>query len=132
MDAFHSDDHLASWCGLSPGNHKSAGKKKTTRVKAGNNYVKTILCQCAHAASNTKGTYIASRYWSIKARRGPQKAAIATARKMITTLYHMIKNKQMYQEPGPDAYLIARHQNRVKSMKKKLESLGYEVVEKAV
>lgn len=28
MDVFHSEDHLASWCGLSPGNHESAGKKK--------------------------------------------------------------------------------------------------------
>lgn len=28
MEAFHSAHHLASWCGLSPGNHESAGKKK--------------------------------------------------------------------------------------------------------
>lgn len=28
MDTFHSANHLASWCGLSPGNHESAGKKK--------------------------------------------------------------------------------------------------------
>jgi transposase len=28
MDVFPSADHLASWAGLSPGNHESAGKKK--------------------------------------------------------------------------------------------------------
>lgn len=101
-------------------------------MKAGNNYVKTILCQCAHAAANTKDTYISSRHWSIRARRGPQKAAIATARKTITTLYHMLKNKQYYCEPGPDAYKVSRQKNRVRSMKKKLEALGYEVTEKVV
>lgn len=94
--------------------------------------MKTILCQCAHAAANTKNTYISSRHWSIRARRGPQKAAVATARKMITALYHMIKNVQVYQEPGPDAYMASRQKNRIRSMKKKLESLGYEVVEKAI
>ena len=59
MDVFHSEDHLASWCGLSPANNESAGKK-TTQVRSGNNHVKTILCQCAHAAANTKKTYISS------------------------------------------------------------------------
>ncbi len=28
MEVFHSAAHLASWCGLSPGNNESAGKKK--------------------------------------------------------------------------------------------------------
>lgn len=126
MESFHSADHLASWCGLSPGNHESAGK----RVKAGNNHIKTILCQCAHATANTKNTYISSRYWSIKARRGPQKAAIATDRKIIVTLYHMLKNKANYLEPGPDAYTKARQKNKERALKKKLEALGYEVIEK--
>lgn len=130
MEVFHSEDHLASWCGLSPGCNESAGKKKSTRVKAGNNYVKTLLCQCAHAASNTKNTYISARYWSIKARRGPQKATIATARKTITSLYHMLKTKTYYEEPGPDVYKEARKKNKARTMIKKLETLGYEVKEK--
>ncbi len=33
MEVFHSDDHLASWCGLSPGNNESAGKKKQHESK---------------------------------------------------------------------------------------------------
>lgn len=77
----------------------------------------------------TKNTYISSRYWSIKARRGPQKAAVATARKTVTTLYHMIKNKQFYLEPGPDVYTKAKQRNKVNALKKKLEALGYEVID---
>ncbi len=130
MKVFHSEDHLASWCGLSPGSNESAGKKKSTRTKEGNNYIKTILCQCAHAAANTKNTYIAARHWSIKARRGPQKAAVATARKMITTIYHMICNNTYYREAGPDVYKEARSKNKTRSMIKSLHALGYEVIEK--
>lgn len=33
MDAFNSPDHLASWCGVSPGNHESAGKKKLPELR---------------------------------------------------------------------------------------------------
>lgn len=94
--------------------------------------MKTVLCQCAHAVAFTKDTYISSRHWSIRARRGPQKAAVATARKIVTTLYHMLKNKQMYQEPGPNAYTNARQRNKVNSLKKKLEALGYEVKDKEI
>jgi transposase len=132
MEVFHSEDHIASWCGLNPGNNESAGKRKSTRVKAGNNYVKTLLCQCAHAASNTKNTYISARYWSIKVRRGPQKAAVATARKIVTTIYHMLKTKSLYQEHGPDFYKEARNKNKARSMIKRLQALGYEVKEKGL
>lgn len=132
MEVFHSEHSLASWCGLSPGSNESAGKKKSTRIKAGNNYVKTLLCQCALAAANTRNTYISARHWSIKARRGPQKAIIATARKIITTLYYMIKTETYYQEPGPDFYKEARKRNRTNSMIKNLQNLGYEVKEKDI
>ena len=130
MEVFHSEDHLASWCGLSPSSNESAGKKKSTRVKAGNNYVKSLLCQCAHSAANTKNTYISARHWSIKARRGPQKATVATARKIITTLYFMLKTKTQYQEHGPDFYKDARNKNKARRLIKKLQTLGYEVKEK--
>lgn len=35
MLQFHSERHLASWAGLSPGNNESAGKKKSTRTRKG-------------------------------------------------------------------------------------------------
>ncbi|MNY69261.1 Transposase IS116/IS110/IS902 family protein [compost metagenome] len=31
MDQFHTADHLASWAGVAPGNHESAGKKKVQK-----------------------------------------------------------------------------------------------------
>jgi transposase len=31
MSVFHSQDHLASWCGLSPVNNESAGKKNALK-----------------------------------------------------------------------------------------------------
>ncbi|MEW6275313.1 MAG: IS110 family transposase [Bacillota bacterium] len=41
MSVFETQERLASWAGLSPGNNKSAGKK-STRTRPGNQYIKTI------------------------------------------------------------------------------------------
>lgn len=131
MSVFETPERLASWAGLSPGNHESAGKKKRTRIGPGNQYVKTKLCQCALAASHTKNTYLASKYHSIKGRRGPQKATIATARHQIVSIFFMIKNKEPYRELGGDYLLKLRPKNVANNMIKRLEALGYEVTKKA-
>ena len=52
--AFGSAERLASWAGLCPGNHASAGKRKTGQQRKGNPYVRRILCEAAHAASRTR------------------------------------------------------------------------------
>lgn len=36
MGQFPTSQHLASWAGISPGNHESAGKRKRTRTVKGN------------------------------------------------------------------------------------------------
>jgi hypothetical protein len=92
--------------------------------------MQTLTCQCAHAASHTKNTYLASKFHSIKARRGPQKAAIATARHIMVAAFHIIKNKEPYKELGGDYLLKLHRKNAAESMKKRLESLGYTVIEK--
>lgn len=51
---FPTANHLASWAGLCPGNNESSGKKKSTRIRKGNRYLKKHLCQAAFVASRKK------------------------------------------------------------------------------
>jgi transposase len=47
MTRFPTPGHLASWAGLCPGNHESAGKRKTGRATKGNPALRSILCEAA-------------------------------------------------------------------------------------
>jgi len=127
MEQFPTEKHLASWAGLAPGNNESAGKKKASRITHGNIYLKSIIVQCAWAATRTKNTYLRSKYDSLVPRRGKKKALIAVGHKILIAAYHIINNKVEYKELGSD-YLESRR--RVKTTVhylKKLRELGYEV-----
>jgi transposase len=98
MNQFPTSKHLGSWAGLSPGNHESAGKRKSTRSVKGNPHIKSALCEAAWAASRTRNTRLSAKYWSLAARRGKKKALIAIGHRMLTIVYHMLLNKEPYHE----------------------------------
>ena len=94
MSVWKDDAALSCWAGLSPANNASAGKKKSTRTGDGGHYLKPLLVQCALAAakSTRKDPYFHCKYETLKKRRGHKKAIIATARKMLVAIYHMIRD----------------------------------------
>src|SRR5258706_5257834 len=47
MSVFGSAKKLASWSGLAPGMHESAGKKRDTPTRKGNAWLRTMLVQVA-------------------------------------------------------------------------------------
>ena len=51
MGRFPTAGHLISWAGLCPRNDESAGKKRSTRTRKANPWLKTTLVQAATAAS---------------------------------------------------------------------------------
>lgn len=97
MSVFDDAKHLCSWCGLSPSNNESAGKKKSVRIAKAGAYLKPMMVQCALAATKSKKEpYFAIKYSRIKKRRGHKKAIIAIARMMMVCIYHMISEKQFF------------------------------------
>lgn len=53
--------HMASWCGLCPGNHESAGRRSSGRRRHGNTHLQPVLVECAWAAVRHDG-YLQSLY----------------------------------------------------------------------
>lgn len=97
MTIFDDAKHLCSWCGLSPSNNESAGKKKSVRIAKAGAYLKPMMVQCALAAiKSKKQPYFAIKYGRIKKRRGHKKAIIAIARMIMVCIYHMVSEKQPF------------------------------------
>ncbi|WP_346234614.1 IS110 family transposase [Lysinibacillus telephonicus] len=99
MEQFPTSQHLASWAGVSPGNHESAGKRKSTRTVKGNPHIKSAMCEAAWAVSRSRNRWLANKYWSLAARRGKKKALVAISHRMLRVIYSMLLNKEPYKEP---------------------------------
>src|SRR5208337_2211196 len=57
MSRFPTAGHLLAWAGMCPGQNESAGKRKSSRLRKGDPWLKTILVQCAWAATRKKDSY---------------------------------------------------------------------------
>lgn len=131
MGQFPSEQHLASWAGMCPGNNESAGKKKSGRITHGNNYLKIILVQCGWAATRTKGTYLRSKYDSLVGRRGKKRALIAVGHKILIATYFILKNQIPYKELGNEFLENKKKDKQILHHLKRLKELGIEVGEVA-
>ena len=132
MNIFDNAKHLCSWCGLSPANNESAGKKKSVRIAKAGDYLKPMMVQCALAAvKSRKQPYFAIKYGRIKKRRGHKKAIIAIARMMMVCIYHMVSEKKPFtptdyeelMDPQNHVERVVLNENNVFAY---LETLGYD------
>lgn len=118
MSVFNSSKHLCSWAGLTPQNHESAGKKKSTKISKAGVYIKPLLVQCALASLKDKSNpYFKNKYESIKKRRGHKKAIIAIARKMLTCIYHMLNTGEVF-NPTDITYSDSKYSEEEIALKK--------------
>jgi transposase len=127
MNRFPSDGHLLSWAGFCPRNDESAGKRRSTRLRKGAPWLKTMLIQCAWAAKRKKGSYLQAQFLRLRSRRGPQKAICAVAASLLTSIYHMLKNGTPYEDLGADHFVRRSKTTHAQRLVKRLEHLGYAV-----
>jgi transposase len=127
MGRFPSSDHLASWAGVAPGNHESAGKRASGKTRKGHRFLRTTLVQAAHAAARTKHTYLSAQYRRLASRRGKKRAILAVAHSLLVMAYYMIQRREPYREAGADFFDRLQPEDTARRLIKRLESLGYQV-----
>ena len=128
MGRFGSPAQLASWAGLCPGNHESAGKRRRVGTPPGNQWLRRALVEAARAAARTKGTYFAAQYRQIARRRGPNKAAVAVAHSLLDLIWHLLSTGECFSDLGDDFFDRRRDPAReTRRLVHQLEQLGYTV-----
>jgi transposase len=127
MRQFPTAQHFASWVGFAPGQNESAGKRKSTRTRPGNRWLRTAFIEAASIAARNPRTAFGARYRRIARHRGHKKAVVAVARAMLVTAYHLLDRGLEYHEPGAD-YFDRRHGDRARRQAvRALERQGYRV-----
>lgn len=127
MSRFATPGHLLSWSCLCPRNDESAGKRRSTRVRRGANWLKTTLVQAAWAAVRVKGSYLQAQFHRLRARRGVKKAIIAVAASMLTAAWHMLRNNTPWHDLGATHFDRADARKTATRLIRRLQQIGYVV-----
>jgi transposase len=124
---FPTAAHLASWAGMCPGNHESAGKRHSGKTRKGSKWLRSALVEAAQAAGRTKGTYLAAQYHRLVARRGKKRATVAVGHTILVIAYYLLTRGTTYEDLGM-MYFEERERRHVeRRLVQRLQRLGYAV-----
>jgi transposase len=127
MTHFPTASHLASWAGMCPGNHRSAGTQRSGHTRKGNVYGRGALTQAAWAATRTKRTDLAAQFRRLTTRLGQRRALVAVGHSILVSAWPLLAKHASDQELGSDD--LDRYDGQAYRLKliRKLEALGLKV-----
>lgn len=128
MSVFPDADHAASWAGLVPGSFESAGKRKSSRTRHGNRWLRRALCQSAWAVAHKKDCYLTAHFYRRASRHGTKKAIVATAHQILIIAFHILRDGTVYRERGGDYFDRLHPLRTTKRLSDRLHRLGYDVI----
>jgi len=126
--------HLASWAGICPGNHESAGKQHTGQRRHGNQNPGPVPAEAAWAAARHQG-YLRSlcrrhvmKSGGYRSSAAKNKAIIVVAHAILVIVWHVLATGTPYNELGAD-YFDRRldPERETRRLIAKLEALGHQV-----
>ena len=126
--------HLASWAGLCPGNHESAGKRHSGRRRHGNLHLQPVLVEGAWSAVRHEG-YLRALYhrhvmkWGgYRSSAAKKKAIVVVAHAILVIIWHVLATGRPYGELGADFFTRRLDPDReTRRLIAKLEALGHQV-----
>ena len=127
MSRWPTVKHFTSWLGLSPHNKISGDRVISSRTSRSKNKAGLVFRSVAQALSHSKSA-MGAYFRRLRARIGAPKACIASARKIAEMFYRMLKNRDIYIDPGEELYMQKFKERQLKSLQKKAALMGYDLV----
>ncbi len=101
IDRFDRDKEVVSFARLDPVVRESGDSRTEAGIsKRGNPRLRSILVQCANIAVHTCNDEYLSSFFERLKRRKDYSIAIATARKLLVSIYQMSDRGEVYDPPG--------------------------------
>ena len=127
MSRFPNSGHLASWAGMCPGNHESAGKRRGGHSRKGSKWLGALLAETASAAGRSKSTYLGAQHRRLTGRIGYAKANKAVAHSILVACWHILSKATPYEDLGDDWFIRRRPEAHARRLAKQIEALGFDV-----
>lgn len=105
IDRFDTAKQVVRYMGLNPVVRESGDSEFIGSIsKRGSGKVRWLLVQAVHVAVHkVEDPYLSRFYERIERRKNSQTAAVATARKLLVSIYHMLDRGEVYDPPGVTA-----------------------------
>jgi len=127
LSRFKSAKHFASWLGLCPGTRVSGGKILSGASKRTANRAAQAL-KMAAANLRTSQSALGAYYRRLCARMDKPRAVTACAHKLARLIYTLLTKGEPYVDQGQAQYEERYRQRVIRTLTKKAEQLGFQLV----
>lgn len=129
MQQFGDASHISSWGGVCPGNHRSAGKSKSSRTNQGNPGLRGTLTECAQGAAKKKECFLKDKFGRIagkhSGKRGP--AVMAVAHNLLQFVFQVLSTGKPYQAQTSSPLTPPQRERMIRHHIRRLGKLGVAV-----
>jgi len=127
MNKWPTVKHFTSWLNLAPNNKISGGKILSSRISRKKNNAGQIFKMAAFAVQRSKN-WLAIFFQRIKAKKGIQRAVVATARKIAAIFYKLIKDKVKFNPLPIEKYMDGFKEKQIKRLQRQAYNLGFQLI----
>jgi hypothetical protein len=128
LSRFPSEKEFVSHVTLAPRRPTSGGKPLRKKRRNGASTRVAAALRMAAVSLRNSATALGAYYRKIARRIDGGVAVFATARKLATLIYRLLRWGQPYVDEGAEAYERRYQENRLRVLKAKARELGYEMV----
>lgn len=122
LTKWKTENHFTSWLGLAPNTKISGGKIISSRIMKKKQYAGQAFRMAVLGLTNSKCP-LAEFYRRIKAKAGPSKALVATARKLAIIWYKMITKQESFNPKLLEEYQQKYKEKKINQLRKRLQLL---------